>query len=106
MVKKSDISKVPKPEPKVEEVKIPESAPKPKLPKAPEVKVEPKFELVLPAPDLSPVVDAVKEMANKQEPKVIQIEKDRKPKGFRVTITKRDYRGLIEEFECKEITDG
>lgn len=97
MVKKSDMSKAPKPEPEKVEVEV-ESTEKQE---APEIKVEPKFELVLPAPDLGPVMDAVKEMAAKQEPVIVQIEK---AKGFKVTVTKRDYRGLIEEFECKEIT--
>ena len=99
MVKKSNLAATPKPELKKEEVKTPE--PEKQLP----IKVEPHFTLNTPAPDLTPVVEAVKEMAAKQEPKVIQVEKDRKPKAFRVTVTKRTFNGLIEEFECKEITD-
>jgi len=97
MVKKSDMTKAPKPEaPEVEEVKTPEPE------KEIKVTVHPKFTLNAPAPDLSPLI----KMIEKMEPKVIQIEKDRKPKAFRVTVTKRAFNGLIEEFECKEITDG
>ena len=96
MVKKSDMSLTSKPElEEKDEVSEREQPP---------IKVEPHFTLTTPAPDLTPVVEAMKEMVAKQEPMVVQIEKDRKPKAFRVTVTKRAFNGLIEEFECKEIT--
>lgn len=102
MVKKSDMSKIPPP-------------PEPVVIEEPEVveeKVEEPREMTVvvqtPAPDMTPVVEAVKEMAaaSNKEPKVVQIEKNRKLINCEVTVTKRDYRGMIEKFIMKEITNG
>jgi hypothetical protein len=51
---------------------------------------------------MTPIANAIKEMGKKQEVTVV-VEKDKKPKEFEFTVTKRDYRGLIETWTCKEI---
>lgn len=77
----------------------------------PEIKVEiePKFELTTPAPDMSVVADAVKQMMSVPgpEPKVeLHVHEDRKPKTIQVDITERDGRGFIKSFVCTEISNG
>lgn len=76
---------------------------------APEIIVNPVFELTTPAPDMVPVVNAVKELllaSTIQPPNVeMHIDEDRRPRKFRCRITERDDRHLIKEFLLEEVTD-
>ena len=76
---------------------------------APEITVNPVFELTTPAPDMVPVVDAVKELllaSTIQPPNVeMHIDEDRTPRKFRCRITERDKRHLIKEFLLEEVID-
>jgi hypothetical protein len=91
---------------------IPEKAKKKPVaekPVMPEIIVNPTFELTVPAPDMAPVVDAVKQVllaSTIQPPNIdLHIDEDRKPRTVEVTITERDNRHLIKKFILKEVTD-
>lgn len=75
----------------------------------PEIIVNPVFEVTTPAPDMTPVVDAVKQVllaSTIQQPNIeLMINEDRKPRSFEVSITERDNRHLIKTLVLKEITN-
>lgn len=72
-----------------------------------EVELEPVFEVTTPAPDISPLIDIVRNLLDKQnQPINITVqepeEKPEKPKKIKIDI-ERDSRGNIKSLLCEEI---